>query len=233
MEWVVRLGYFSITDGVSVVVLMFAWLGSSLIIEHPPKSRLSVSKLMTQYRRAWMEHFVTRQPRIFDSHIVGSLRQSTAFFASASMIAISGIFALLGDADRLRGVAGDFADADAPVIVWEVKLFLVLLFAANAFLKFVWSNRLFGYCSVMMGAVPNDGSPLAYHRAAKAAEINIFAARSYNRGLRSVYFGIASAAWLLGGEALIAATVVTLIVILRREFASQSREILMQDEPTA
>ena len=40
-----------------------------------------------------------------------------------------------------------------------------------------------------------------------------------------------SAAWLLGGEALIAATVVTLVVILRREFASQSREILMQTEP--
>ncbi|MDO6584871.1 DUF599 domain-containing protein [Salipiger sp. 1_MG-2023] len=231
MDWVIRLSYFSVLDGIAVALLVLAWLGSSRIIEHPPKSRPSVSKLMTRYRRAWMVHFVTRQPRIFDSQIVGSLRQSTAFFASAAMIAISGLFALLGDADRLRGVAGDFADADAPVIVWEVKLFLTLLFAANAFLKFVWSNRLFGYCSVMMGSVPNDASDLAYLRAAKAAEINIFAARSYNRGLRSVYFGIASAAWLLGAEALVLATGVTLTVILRREFASQSREILMQDEP--
>ncbi|MBU2963792.1 DUF599 domain-containing protein [Citreicella sp. C3M06] len=231
MDWVIRLSYFSVLDGIAVALLVLAWLGSSRIIEHPPKSRPSVSKLMTRYRRAWMVHFVTRQPRIFDSQIVGSLRQSTAFFASAAMIAISGLFALLGDADRLRGVAGDFADADAPVIVWEVKLFLTLLFAANAFLKFVWSNRLFGYCSVMMGSVPNDASDLAYLRAAKAAEINIFAARSYNRGLRSVYFGIASAAWLLGAEALVLATGVTLPVILRREFASQSREILMQDEP--
>ncbi|KAA8610780.1 DUF599 domain-containing protein [Salipiger aestuarii] len=233
MDWAVRLGYFSVMDGVAVALLALAWLASSWAIEHPPKFRLSVTKLMAQYRRVWMEHFVTRQPRIFDGHIVGSLRQSTAFFASASMIAISGIFALLGDADRLRGVAGEFADADAPVIVWEVKLLLILLFAANAFLKFVWSNRLFGYCSVMMGSVPNDESQLAYHRAAKAAEINIFAARSYNRGLRSVYFGIASAAWLLGGEALVGATAITLVVILRREFASQSREILMQDEPSA
>ncbi|MCA0846195.1 MAG: DUF599 domain-containing protein [Salipiger thiooxidans] len=231
MDWVQRLGYFSVLDGVAVVLLTLTWLGSSWIIENPPARRPSVSKLMTAYRRSWMEHFVTRQPRIFDSQIVGSLRQSTAFFASASMIAISGIFALLGDADRLRGVAGDFADSDAPVVVWEVKLFLILVFAANAFLKFVWSNRLFGYCSVMMGSVPNNGSKISYTRAAKAAEINIFAARSYNRGLRSVYFGIASAAWLLGGEALIAATVVTLVVILRREFASQSREILMQTEP--
>lgn len=233
MDWIARLGYFSVLDGAAVGLLVLAWLGSSRIIEHPPATRLSVSKLMTRYRRAWMHHFVTRQPRIFDSNIVGSLRQSTAFFASAAMIAISGLFALLGDADRLRGVAGDFADADAPVIVWEVKLFLTLVFAANAFLKFVWSNRLFGYCSVMMGSVPNDESDLAYLRAAKAAEINIFAARSYNRGLRSVYFGIASAAWLLGAEALMLATLVTLVVILRREFASQSREILMQDEPGA
>ena len=114
---------------------------------------------------------------------------------------------------------------------WEVKLLLPLLFAANAFLKFVWSNRLFGYCSVMMGAVPNDASDLAYARAAKAAEINIFAAKSYNRGLRTVYFGIASTAWLIGPEALLAAAVVTLVMILRREFASQSREVLLQSEP--
>ena len=124
MDWMVRLGYFDVIDGVALALLLACWLGSSWVIENPPARRMSVSKLMTSYRRRWMHHFITRQPRIFDANIVGSLRQSTAFFASAAMIAISGIFALLGDADRLRGVAGDFADTDAPVFVWEAKLLL-------------------------------------------------------------------------------------------------------------
>jgi uncharacterized membrane protein len=61
----------------------------------------------------------------------------------------------------------------------------------------------------------------------KAAAINIAGARSYNRGLRSVYFGIAATAWLAGGWTLLAAVTFTVGVILRREFASQSRRVLL------
>ena len=231
MGWLDQFDYFTLLDLAGTVLLVAGWLLSSWFVEPPPSWRPSVSRLMADYRRVWMVQFVTREPRIFDSQIVSSLRQSTAFFASASMIAIGGIFALLGNTEQLRGVAGDLTDGVAPVFVWEVKLLLPLLFAANAFLKFVWSNRLFGYCSVMMGSVPNEPSDLAYARAAKAAEINIFAAKSYNRGLRTVYFGIASAAWLLGDASLIVAALVALTVILRREFASQSRAILLEVEP--
>jgi uncharacterized membrane protein len=93
---------------------------------------------------------------------------------------------------------------------------------------------LFGYCSVIMSAVPNDPKdPKALPMALQAGEVNITAARGYNRGLRSVYFGIASTAWLLGAGPLILATLVTLLVILRREFASQSRHVLLHGAPDA
>ena len=217
-------------DQTAILFLLVAWLGSTWLIEHSPKSYPSTSNLMADYRRAWMREFVTRQPRIFDSQIIANLRQGTAFFASASMIAIGGGFALLGNTERLQNVAEDLSLSADPMIVWEVKLLTMLLLAANAFLKFVWSHRLFGYCSVVMAAVPNDpDSPVAYARAAKAGEINVTAARGYNRGLRSVYFGIASAAWLAGAIPLILASAFTLAVILRREFYSQSRAVLLAD----
>jgi uncharacterized membrane protein len=96
-------------------------------------------------------------------------------------------------------------------------------------LKFVWSNRLFGYCSVMMAAVPNDPEdPLAYHRAGQAAEINITAAKSFNRGLRSIYFALAALGWLLGPLALALATIATTMVLMRRDFASHSRAVMLQ-----
>jgi uncharacterized membrane protein len=234
MDWLDRLSLFTTLDAVGLGLLIALWIGCSLLIENAPKSFPSTSQIMAEFRRDWMRQFVQRDPRIFDSQIISSLRQGTAFFASASMIAIGGGFALLGNAERLRGVAQDLTLESDPIFLLEVKLLVLLLFAANAFLKFVWSHRLFGYCSVIMAAVPNDpDDPKALPMALQAAEVNITAARGYNRGLRSVYFGIASSAWLLGAGPLLLATGVTLLVILRREFASQSRQVLLYGAPDA
>lgn len=234
MDWLDRLSLFTTLDAVGLGLLILSWVGCSLVVENAPKSYPSTSQIMAEFRREWMRQFVRRDPRIFDSQIISSLRQGTAFFASASMIAIGGGFALLGNAERLRGVAQDLTLESDPIFLLEVKLLVLLLFAANAFLKFVWSHRLFGYCSVIMAAVPNDPEdPQALPMALQAGELNITAARGYNRGLRAVYFGIASSAWLLGAGPLILATLVTLLVILRREFASQSRHVLIHGAPDA
>jgi uncharacterized membrane protein len=234
MAWIDRLELFSVYDAIGFCLLMASWVGSTWIIEHAPKRYPSMSQMMAEFRRDWMVQFVTRQPRIYDGQIIASLRQGTAFFASASMIAIGGGFALLGNAERLGGVAEDLTFENEPLVLLEIKLLVLILLAANAFLKFVWSHRLFGYCSVLMSAVPNDADdPKAMPMAMQAAEINITAARGYNRGLRSVYFGIASSAWLLGAGPLILASLVTLGIILRREFASHSRQVLLHGAPVS
>lgn len=231
MEWTDRLSLFSPLDYGAVGLLFGSWIIIGYLIENPPKNRPSVSVLMAQYRRDWMVQMITRQPRIFDAQILATLRQGTSFFASATMIAIGGCLALFGNMERFIGVAEDLTMGADPNIVWEVKILVLLVFLANGFLKFVWSNRLFGYCAVLMAAVPNEPEDrLCQKRAAKAGEINITAARSFNRGLRSVYFALASTVWLLGAEALIAAGAFTCLVLLRREFASQSRAVLIQEE---
>lgn len=230
MTWTERLEFFETLDFVAVGLLFGTWIIIGFVIEHPGK-RMSVSVLMAQYRRDWMQQMLYREPRIFDSQILGILRQGTAFFASACMIAIGGTIALIGNAERLAGVANDLTLEDDPTVVWELKLVVIILLAVNGFLKFVWSHRLFGYCAVMMAAVPNDPNhPAASPRAEKAAELNISGARSYNRGLRSIYFAMAGSAWLLGALPLIIATIFTLAVLWRREFASQSREALLAPE---
>lgn len=228
MDIIEQISHFSTADLASLGLLFAFWIGLLWRVEHPSAKHPSTSVLMAGYRRAWMQEMVTRQPRIFDAQILSTLRQGTAFFASTCMIAIGGTLALVGNADQLAGVAEDIALADDPTIVWELKLMVVALFLTNAFLKFVWANRLFGYCSVVMAAVPNDlDDPRVHRRAKQAAEINVTAARSFNRGLRSIYFALAATAWLAGALPLAVAAVVTFIVIWRREFASQSRKILL------
>lgn len=228
MTLVDRITLFQTLDFVGLALLFALWVIIGFWVEHPSAKHKSTSLIMAGYRQEWMRQMVTREPRIFDAHVLGTLRQGTAFFASTSVIAIGGTLAVIGNAERLAGVASDITLMDHPTIVWELKLLVLTLFLTNAFLKFVWANRLFGYCSALMGAVPNDPKhPDAFTGAEKAAQINITGAKSFNRGLRSLYFALAAAAWLAGPIPLIIASLFTVTVIWRREFASVSRKILL------
>lgn len=227
MNMIDHLGALTAPDFLAVLAVLALWAASGWVIEHPPARRPSVSLIMQDYRRDWMRQFVTRQPRIFDATLIDSLRQGTAFFASASMIAIGGGVALIGNSDRLRGLAQDLTLA-ADTMQVELKIILALAFLANALLKFVWAHRLFGYCSILMAAVPNDAAdPTATPRAAQAAEINITAAKNFNRGLRSIYYALAALGWLFGPAGLVLAGLASTTVLLRREFASQSRDVML------
>ncbi len=227
MQTMISIGPFSTIDALAVTLTLFAWAGIGWLIEHPPINRPSVTLLMKEYRREWMRQFLTRQPRIFDASMIDSLRQGTAFFASASLIAIGGGIALIGNPAAFIGLAKDLTlPADATGL--QLRVLLVIMFLANAVLKFIWSNRLFGYCAVMMAAVPNDpAAPAALHRAEQAGELNITAAKSFNRGLHSIYFALGSLGWLLGPYVLIVTAVLTSAMLVRREFASQSRQIML------
>ena len=225
------VGPLPLLDAAALGWLLAAWLLASWLIENPPRRFPSVSLIMQDYRRDWMRTFVTRQPRIFDATLIDSLRQGTAFFASASMIAIGGGVALIGNAGAVQRLADDLPLAGTGPDM-ALRMLPVLGFLANALLKFVWAHRLFGYCSILMAAVPNDpADPIAFHRAGQAAEINITAAKGFNRGLRSIYFALAALGWLLGPWGLMLGNTLATGVLLRREFASQSRRVILMREP--
>lgn len=219
-------------DAAAVGLLFVTWGAITVLIERGVNGRPSVSSLMTEYRREWMRQTLTRNPKVYDALVITSLRQSTAFFASTSMFVLGGLLALIANIDRLSEVASELTLEQTPVIVWQAKLAVVLFLVTNAFLKFVWSHRVFGYCSIVMAAVPNDpGDPVAPVRVDQATELNNSAARSFNRGLRSVYFALGSLAWLLGALPLIIAVAVTAVVLWRREFNSATRAALMRARP--
>lgn len=215
-------------DAIAVAVFFATWLWLGWRIGHPSAARPSVTVLMSAYRLQWMKVMVTRQPRIFDAQIVMSLRQSTSFFASACLLAMGGLLAMIGNVDLLGGIALRLTSLEASAAVLQTKLLLSLFMLGNAFLKFVWSNRVFGYCSVVMGAVPDDpDNPQAMPLALKAGKLNGRAAMNFNAGLRSMYFALCALAWLGGALVLLVGVLVTAWVVWSREFSSASREIIL------
>lgn len=214
-------------DLAALALLVGAWALMAWLAEHPFPRRPSVTVMMAEVRREWMREFVRRENRIFDAQVIASLRQGTAFMASTSILAVGGVLALIGNVDPLAGIAEEIGRAEASRLLWQARLVPAALLLTHAFLKFVWSNRVFGYCSVMMAAVPSDPSdPRAEPRAMRAAELNIRAAYNFSRGLRSLYYALASLAWLAGPLALAVAVLLVTASLARREFASVPRDVL-------
>lgn len=219
-------------DAVALGLFVLCVLGATALIEQREASRQSLTRLMAQRRVLWMSAMAERDVRIMDSALLAIQHQSAAFFASATMIAIGGVAAVIANTDQLLSVASDISDAGPrhrPF--WELKLLFLLGVLVVAFLKFVWALRLFGYCSILIGATPPMSADAeSRDRAAdQAAQMNIRAARSFNRGLRLVYFALGSLAWLLGPEAFAAAVIAVSAMLYRREFLSETREAL--DKP--
>ena len=222
----VLLTILSQADLLAVAILALTWGVMGWLIEHPPRQYPTVTVLMAEMRREWMREFVRRDNRIFDAQIIASLRQGTAFFASTSILAVGGVLALIGNVQPLTGIAAEVG-AERPTLLWQIRLLPAALLLTHAFLKFVWANRVFGYASVTMGATPSEpGHPRAMPRAMRAAELIIRAALNFNRGLRSMYFALASLAWLAGPWALMAAALLVAGFLIRREFTSVPRDIL-------
>jgi uncharacterized membrane protein len=222
-------GSLTLLDALAVTLFLAVWLWLGWRIGHPSAARPSVTVLMQDYRLQWMRVMATRQPRIFDAQIMMSLRQSTSFFASTCLLAMGGLLALIGNVDPLQGLATRLTNMESASAALQIKLILPLFMLGNAFLKFVWSNRVFGYCSVVMGAVPNDpDDPQTLPLALKAGHLNARAALNFNAGLRSMYFALCALAWVAGAWVLLVGVIVTAWVVWSREFASASREIILR-----
>lgn len=226
------LAAFGWADLVALALLVLGWLGIGWWIEHPRARRPSVSVLMAGYRHQWTAQMRHRSQRVFDAAILQNLREGTAFFASTCLLAIGGVMALIMNPGQLEQAAGWLPLLHVSPAVWQIKLLPVLLLLTSGFLKFVWSNRLFGYFSVLIGAMPNEAQdPRTDLRAWQAGEVNVRAAANFNRGLRAIYFALAGLAWLAGPWALMGASAVTMIMLWTREFRSVSRAVLERAAP--
>lgn len=219
-------------DALAALWLVLCWLGAGWWVEDGPKAHRGAGSLMKQRRIEWMREMARRDPRILDGNLLSSLQNGASFFASTALLGLGGLVAMLGQAEQLADVEHALP-LSGPVNPDGLRLRLIMpvIFIAYAFFKFAWAQRLFGYCAVLIGATPawDEARETEIMAAAdRAGKINGLAARSFNRALRSLYFTLASLAWLLGPLALFLSATAVTWMIHRREFRSESRNAIEQ-----
>lgn len=191
--------------------------------------RPSLTQLMARRRREWITNALTRDLRMIDTQILAGLQNGTSFFASTSIFAIGGCFALLGATEKVDAVFRDLPVAmQGGRSAFELKVCGLTAIFGYAFFKFGWSYRLFNYCTILFGALPMSEEarrdPKAAERAAsRAIEMNVIAGANFNAGLRAIFLSIGYLGWFVSPYVFVATTLFIFFVLVRRQFFSDAR----------
>lgn len=224
---------FATLDLIAFIVFLFSWIGYHVAVEGGPHAAHSLNARMSLRRARWIEEAVQRDNRIIDTQVMNGLQNGTAFFASTSLLAIGGALSLLQSTDRVVQVFEDLPFATPTTrAAWEMKVIGLAVIFAYAFFKFAWSYRLFNYCAILLGAIPNarlKEETSTREAVRETIAMNIAAGRHFNRGQRAFFFALAYLGWFLGAWAYLAATLAVLTVMWRRQFASDSSRIFTDD----
>ena len=222
-------------DYLAFAWFIVAWVLFSLVSNnHLPIGRVNLTTAMNQHRKRWMHVAARRDLRMIDTAIMAGLQNGTAFFASTTIFAIGGCFALLGATDEVLAVAEDLPiPLVADRAAFELKVFGLISIFAYAFFKFGWSYRLFNYSSILFGAIPMKSDVPEVRAeidaaANRAASLNILGGRHFNAGLRAIFLSIGYLGWFAGPWVLAGSTTLVILVLLRRQFYSNARSAILE-----
>jgi uncharacterized membrane protein len=230
---VTTLSSLSAYDLAAIAIYLAGWLAYHLDTERSNARRCGVNSLMAKARAEWMSRMARREVRIVDTQITASLQNGSAFFASTSMIALGATISMLRATDDMIRIFEDLPLGSAPSrAVWEVKVVGLAIVFGYAFFKFAWAYRLFNYTAILIGATPfaEDPDAVARDRAVKrATRMNVAAGAHFARGQRALFFAVAYLGWFVSPFALVAATLFVIVIMRRRQFASDAQEALLDE----
>lgn len=221
-------------DLAALAFFVLAWVGYGLSVGRLRGRLVSLSQLMNGQRQEWARQMVVRDNRVVDTTINASLQNGTAFFASTSLIALGGVLTLSRSGDDVLTLFGALPfGAIATRATWEIKVAGLAVVFVYAFFKFAWAYRLFNYGAILIGAVPPKGAGVSMDEmmraAQRAASMNIAAGKHFARGQRAFFFALAYLGWFVSPLLLIATTTGVVLVMWRRQFASEIRSVLLAE----
>ena len=215
-------------DIIAVAWLLLCWIGYT----HYSERKASAGNLigvMARHRERWMVEMLSRENRIVDVQIINSALNNATFFGSTTILILAGLFAVLGTLEDVIAVVRDIPFAvKTSRALWEAKVIVMMLIFVHGFFKFAWAMRQFNYCALIVGAAPTTTDPaeedLAYARG--GARVASLAAKHFNHGMRSYYFGMAALSWFVHPLALLPSALLVVLVLYRREFRSRTLRAL-------
>ncbi|WP_353407187.1 DUF599 domain-containing protein [Pseudoteredinibacter isoporae] len=227
------LAFIKLHDVLALMWLLGGWFAYTRFAKRKAKTTDCLASVLHRYRVDWMERLLSREQRVADAALLANIERNVSFFASTTLLVLAGLVTALAAADKVQ-LTLELLPFASSVSTQELELkFLILIsIFIYAFFTFTWSLRQFGFVSVLLGAAPqlddDSENPAAIRRYAKyTAKVLDQAGHSFNYGLRSYYFALASMAWFIDARLMAFSVTVVIIVLYIREFRSSSLSAML------
>jgi uncharacterized membrane protein len=181
---------------------------------------------MKHWRNEWTKQALWRHERITDVALIRGLIGNVSFFATTTVLVISGLVAILGSSDSIITLLNSYPHmVETSNEAFVLKVSSMLLLAVIAFFKFGWSMRLHGYSMLMMGAAPNPeekNTEYALDLAQKVSDVSFLASKHFLDGVRAYYLGLSALTWFISAWLFIPMLFLVVIILIRRDYYSAS-----------
>lgn len=226
----------ALTDALNLAGLawfLICYFGYGLLSRHGLLGRRNLFTAIQKRRAQWMAMMSARGNRVVDTTLLANLSSGNAFFASTTVIVIGGLAAVFGSSDDLKRLFETLPVVDkASLILWEFKVLVLIALFVIAFFQFAWAFRLTHYTAIMIGATPSpdaEDATACLNHAERTARVAGIAGEYANAGLRTYYFAIAAAGWLLNPVVFLAGTTLVVLILYRREYHSRAFSAISDD----
>ncbi|MDP5053292.1 MAG: DUF599 domain-containing protein [Congregibacter sp.] len=213
----------------ALAYFLFLWAGYARYAKYRAKKGrgASLSRSLRDHREAWARRLLGREMRMTDASLLASQERVVGFFASATLLLMAAVLTALTTSEQIAELSSHipFAQHQSRGQI-EAKLALLLIILIYAFFKVTWSLRQYGFAAVVMGAAPDATEHLSADQesafACNFAKLMDSAGHDNNSGLRAYYFALSVMCWIFGTVPFLMATTITVLVLYRREFVSNT-----------
>ena len=211
---------------------VLCWFGYTQFAKRQAKKTHCIASVLHRHRITWMRRLLYRDHLIADTALLASLERQVSFFASTTILILAALLTLLSTSEKLYSILTSLPNA-YPTTLHETQARLLLMIAIfiYAFFTFTWSMRQYAFCAVLMGAFPKAKTGTVISQSQEnhivyVAKIIDHAGHSYNYGLRSYYFAMATLAWFIHHLLFILGCALVVLILYKREFHSNTLKVM-------
>ncbi|EGM76557.1 Putative membrane protein [Rheinheimera sp. A13L] len=222
----------TLLDLIAVIWFLSLWIGYTVVAKRKAKTLSCLSFELRRKRNDWMKQMLNRDNKMADVALISTLERNVSFFASSTLLILAGLLTALASSGSISEVLSYLTPWTAQnKETVQVKILFLAVIYVFAFFQFTWSLRQYGFGGVLIGAAP-DGREMTSEEQAlyanRTAKVIDQAGHSFNYGLRSIYFSLATLSWFLDPRLFMATSVLVLLIMKHREFHSKVLKALQE-----
>ncbi len=212
---------------IAILFIFFSWLAYPLILR-----LIGVDPLNTQLslaRRTWVQQMASRSGNPFDAIMLGHVVHSVAFFGSATLIVLAGIFTVFVKLEDIHTAVIEFdfiQQTSKELFIFNYVILTAVL--TICFFSFTYTIRKLLYSLALIGALPEqpDSQEQLDELIYSTTTVITESLKTFNFGIRGYYYAIACIALFVSPVFCLVTTLLITATLIYRQMSTPTSKAI-------